>query len=32
MMYERLTPDARSVVAGATEHARRLGQRRSSAG
>jgi ATP-dependent Clp protease ATP-binding subunit ClpA len=27
MMYERFTPDARSVVAGATEHARRLGHR-----
>jgi ATP-dependent Clp protease ATP-binding subunit ClpA len=27
MMYERFTPDARSVVVGATEHARRLGHR-----
>ena len=27
MMYERFTPDARSVVLGATEHARRLGHR-----
>jgi ATP-dependent Clp protease ATP-binding subunit ClpA len=27
MMYERFTQDARSVVAGATEHARRLGHR-----